>query len=154
MTEKEIVKEIIRTIALIALGRQNRLYVEDLSVHLYWQEQSEFNLSNEHEINGITVREFVRISFAELGIEIEFCGRGQFEKGVIIDIDEERLDLLNIDKEPIKFGQTVVKIVDQSITSLDEIQSKESHLQKQNICYFKTESDFKNLITRYLLFIK
>src|SRR3546814_19710380 len=57
-----------------------------------------------------TVRDFVRLSFAELGIDVEFSGKGEREKGVVIDVDEPRLAALGIDATGIKFGQPVVKI--------------------------------------------
>src|SRR5690606_3580194 len=57
-----------------------------------------------------TVRDFVKMSFAELGIDVEFSGKGELEKGVIIDADEERLAELGIGSEHIKYGQTVVKV--------------------------------------------
>ncbi|MDH5828192.1 GDP-mannose 4,6-dehydratase [Sphingobacterium faecium] len=115
--------KIIKAIARIALGMQDRLYLENLSVQRKWGNAKDYveaiwltlqqNKAADHVIDiGLTstIREFIRLSFAELGIEVEFCGRGEQEKGVIIDIDEERLANLNIDKDAIKFGQTVVKI--------------------------------------------
>lgn len=115
--------KIIKAIARIALGMQDRLYLDNLSVQRKWGNAKDYveaiwltlqqNKAADHVIDtGLTstIREFIRLSFAELGIEVEFCGRGEQEKGVIIDIDEERLANLNIDKDAIKFGQTVVKI--------------------------------------------
>jgi len=57
-----------------------------------------------------TVREFVRMAFAELGIEIEFSGKAEAEKGVIIDRDNDKLKELGLDPEKIKLGQTIVKV--------------------------------------------
>ncbi|MNL17498.1 hypothetical protein D3C87_1385940 [compost metagenome] len=91
------------------------------------------------------------MSFAELGIEIEFCGRGELEKGVIIDIEEERLDLLKIDKEYIKFGQTVVKIEDRSSVSIDLNRTIEKHLVQQYIGHFETEIHFDNFIKEVIM---
>ncbi len=61
---------------------------------------------------GVTtsVRDFVRMSFMELGIEIEFSGKDQQEKGVIIDIDEEKAESLKLKAGCLKLGQTVVKV--------------------------------------------
>mgnify|MGYP000890453163 CR=1 FL=1 len=41
---------------------------------------------------GVTtpVREFVRMSFAEVGIELEFKGKGKNEVGIIKSIDQEK----------------------------------------------------------------
>src|SRR5690606_17923999 len=57
-----------------------------------------------------TVRDFVKMGFAELGIDVEFSGKGDLEKGVIIDVDEQRLIELAIKPSAIKLGQTVVKV--------------------------------------------
>lgn len=158
LIEKNIVQKIIRNVVLIALGKQNRIYIKDLSAHLYKDEKSQLDFQEGYTAKDITIRDLVRMSFAELGVEIEFCGRGEFEKGVIIDIDEERLALLKIDKEYIKFGQTVVKIGDQSSISIDENQTIEKHLVQQNIGHFETEFHFdtfiNEMIMRNLLLIK
>nr|WP_315399745.1 hypothetical protein [uncultured Sphingobacterium sp.] len=114
-------------------------------------EKSQFNFGEEYVAKDITIRDLIRMSFAELGIEIEFCGRGELEKGVIIDIEEERLDLLKIDKEYIKFGQTVVKIEDRSSVSIDLNGTIEKHLVQQYIGYFETEIHFDNFIKELIM---
>ncbi|MEN5432599.1 hypothetical protein ABE545_03050 [Sphingobacterium faecium] len=114
-------------------------------------EKSQFNFGKEYVAKDITIRDLIRMSFAELGVEIEFCGRGELEKGVIIDIDEERLDLLKIDKEYIKFGQTVVKIEDRSSVSIDVNGTIEKHLVQQYIGHFETEIHFDNLIKEVIM---
>jgi GDPmannose 4,6-dehydratase len=45
-----------------------------------------------------------------LGIEVEFSGKDESERGVIIDVDEERAAELGLNREALKFGQTVVKV--------------------------------------------
>jgi GDPmannose 4,6-dehydratase len=57
-----------------------------------------------------TVREFVRMAFGELGISVEFSGKAEAEKGVIIDVDIERVKELGLDPDKIKLGQTIVKV--------------------------------------------
>ncbi|MEN5056685.1 hypothetical protein [Sphingobacterium kitahiroshimense] len=114
-------------------------------------EKSQFNFGEEYVAKDITIRDLIRMSFAELGIEIEFCGRGELEKGVIIDIEEERLDLLKIDKEYIKFGQTVVKIEDRSSVSIDVNGTLEKHLVQQYIGHFETEIHFDNFIKELIM---
>ena len=57
-----------------------------------------------------TVRDFIKMSFAELGIEIEFSGKDEREKGVIIDIDDQRVQDLGLNADALRFGQTVVKV--------------------------------------------
>ncbi len=121
--ETFVTRKITRAVAKIALGLQDKLYLGNLSAHRDWGHAKDYVeamwliLQQETPEDFViatgvttTVREFVRMAFAELGIEIEFSGKGEQEKGVIIDIDEERLLQLNIDQSVIKFGQTVVKV--------------------------------------------
>ncbi|WP_293905626.1 GDP-mannose 4,6-dehydratase [Sphingobacterium sp. UBA5670] len=121
--ETFVTRKITRAVAKIALGLQDKLYLGNLSAQRDWGHAKDYVeamwliLQQETPEDFViatgvttTVRDFVRMAFAELGIEIEFSGKGEQEKGVIIDIDEERLSELNIDKSLIKFGQTVVKV--------------------------------------------
>lgn len=121
--ETFVTRKITRAVAKIALGLQDRLYLGNLSAQRDWGHAKDYveamwlilqqDKPEDFVIaTGVTttVRDFVRLSFSELGIEIEFSGKGEQEKGVIIDVDEERLAELNIDKSLIKFGQTVVKV--------------------------------------------
>ncbi|MDF2477918.1 MAG: GDP-mannose 4,6-dehydratase [Sphingobacterium sp.] len=121
--ETFVTRKITRAVAKIALGLQDKLYLGNLSAQRDWGHAKDYVeamwliLQQEKPEDFViatgvttTVRDFVRLAFAELGIEIEFSGKGEQEKGVIIDVDEERLGELNIDKSLIKFGQTVVKV--------------------------------------------
>lgn len=121
--ETFVTRKITRAVAKIALGLQDKLYLGNLSAQRDWGHAKDYVeamwliLQQEKPEDFViatgvttTVRDFVRLAFAELGIEIEFSGKGEQEKGVIIDVDEERLAELKIDKSIIKFGQTVVKV--------------------------------------------
>jgi len=121
--ETFVTRKITRAVAKIALGLQDKLYLGNLSAQRDWGHAKDYVeamwliLQQEKPEDFViatgvttTVRDFVRLAFAELGIEIEFSGKGEQEKGVIIDVDEDRLAELNIDKSLIKFGQTVVKV--------------------------------------------
>ncbi|MFZ4260988.1 GDP-mannose 4,6-dehydratase [Sphingobacterium sp. HJSM2_6] len=121
--ETFVTRKITRAVAKIVLGLQDKLYLGNLSAQRDWghakdyveamwlilqQEQAEdFVIAT-----GITttVRDFVRLAFAELGVEVEFSGKNEAEKGVVIDIDLEKLKASGIDQEHIKLGQTVVKV--------------------------------------------
>ncbi len=50
------------------------------------------------------------MAFAELGIEIEFSGKGEYEKGVIIDVDPEKVNELGLNDKMLKPGQPIVKV--------------------------------------------
>ena len=50
---------------------------------------------------SLSIREFTKLVFKEIGIEIEFSGKGVNEKGIVTKVDSDCL---------IKIGQEVVKI--------------------------------------------
>jgi len=121
--ETFVTRKITRAAAKIALGLQDKLYLGNLSAQRDWGHARDYVeamwliLQQEKPEDFViatgvttTVREFVRMAFAELGIEIEFSGKGEAEKAVIIDRDEERLQELGLSAESIKLGQTVVKV--------------------------------------------
>lgn len=121
--ETFVTRKITRAVAKIALGLQEKLFLGNLSAQRDWGHAKDYveamwlilqqQQPEDYVIaTGVTttVRDFVRMAFAEVGIEIEFSGKDVLEKGVIIDRDEEILNRLNIPIENIKLGQTVVKV--------------------------------------------
>ena len=121
--ETFVTRKISRAASKIALGLQNCLYVGNLSAKRDWGHAKDYieamwlmlqqDRAEDFVIaTGVTttVRDFIRLSFAELGIEIEFSGRDEYEKGVIIDIDQDRIAELGLNADALRFGQTVVKV--------------------------------------------
>jgi GDPmannose 4,6-dehydratase len=121
--ETFVTRKITRGAAKIALGLQKCLYLGNLSAMRDWGHAKDYVeamwLMMQQEkaedfviATGITttVRDFVRMTFAELGIEIEFSGKDENERGVVIDVDQDRLDELGLNSDNFKFGQTVVKV--------------------------------------------
>lgn len=121
--ETFVTRKITRAASKIALGLQDCLYLGNLSAQRDWGHAKDYveamwlilqqDKPEDYVIaTGITtsVRDFVKMSFAELGIEVEFAGKGINEKGVIIDFDEERLHNLGLNSDLIKIGQTIVKV--------------------------------------------
>lgn len=121
--ETFVTRKITRAVAKIALGLQDKLFLGNLSAQRDWGHAKDYVeamwliLQQEQPEDYViatgvttTVRDFVRMAFAEVGIEIAFSGKAEQEKGVIIDFDEEALNRLNIPIENIKLGQTVVKV--------------------------------------------
>ncbi|GHE38167.1 GDP-mannose 4,6-dehydratase [Sphingobacterium griseoflavum] len=121
--ETFVTRKITRAVAKIALGLQDKLFLGNLSARRDWGHAKDYVeamwliLQQEKPEDFViatgvttTVRDFVRMAFAELGIEVEFSGKDALEKGVIIDRDEGVLNRLGIPVENIKLGQTVVKV--------------------------------------------
>lgn len=121
--ETFVTRKITRAVSKIALGLQDCLYLGNLSAQRDWGHAKDYveamwlilqqDKPEDYVIaTGIatSVRDFVKLSFEELGIEIEFAGKGENERGVIIDWNEERLQELELDSDQLKIGQTIVKV--------------------------------------------
>lgn len=121
--ETFVTRKITRAASKIALGLQKCLYLGNLSAQRDWGHAKDYVeamwliLQQERPedyviATGITttVRDFVRMSFAELGIIIEFSGKDENEKGVIIDVDTEKAKALGLNLNVLNLGQTVVKV--------------------------------------------
>jgi GDPmannose 4,6-dehydratase len=121
--ETFVTRKITRAASKIALGLQDCLYVGNLSAQRDWGHAKDYVeamwLMLQQETaedlviaTGVTttVRDFIRMAFIELGIEVEFSGKDANERGVIIDIDEEKVIALGLNLDALRFGQTVVKV--------------------------------------------
>jgi GDPmannose 4,6-dehydratase len=82
--------------AKIALGLQEKLFLGNLSARRDWGHAKDYvkgmHLILQHDkpddfvlATGVTteVREFVRLAFAEVGVDVEFKGEGENEKGYV-----------------------------------------------------------------------
>jgi len=121
--ETFVTRKITRAAAKIVLGLQNCLYMGNLLAKRDWGHAKDYieamwlMLQQDKPEDFViatgvttTVRDFIRMAFAELGVEIEFSGKDEHEKGVVIDIDQQRMEELGLSPDALKFGQTVVKI--------------------------------------------
>lgn len=121
--ETFVTRKITRAVAKIALGLQDCLYMGNLSAQRDWGHAKDYIVAmwlmlqqdkpQDYVIaTGVTttVRDFIRMAFAELGIEIEFSGKDEAEKGVIIDIDAEKAASFGLNTDALKFGQTIVRV--------------------------------------------
>jgi GDPmannose 4,6-dehydratase len=121
--ETFVTRKITRAAAKIAMGLQSCIYLGNLSSQRDWGHAKDYIeamwliLQQEKPEDFViatgvttTVREFVRMSFEELGITVEFSGKDDQEKGVIIDVDQEKAIELGLNVEALKMGQTVVKV--------------------------------------------
>lgn len=121
--ETFVTRKITRAACKIALGLQSCLYLGNLSAQRDWGHAKDYVeamwliLQQEKPEDYViatgvttTVRDFVKMSFAELGIEIEFSGKDQYERGVIIDVDQELVHKLGLNDEYLKPGTIVVQV--------------------------------------------
>jgi len=121
--ETFVTRKITRAACKIALGLQSCLYLGNLSAQRDWGHAKDYIeamwliLQQEKPEDYViatgvttTVRDFVKMSFAELGIEIEFSGKDQYERGVIIDVDQDLIVQLGLNDEYLKPGTIVVQV--------------------------------------------
>jgi GDPmannose 4,6-dehydratase len=91
-----VTRKITRAVSKIALGLQDKLYLGNLNAKRDWGHAKDYveamylNLQQPEPDDYVIatgktteVREFVRMSFKEVGIEVEFKGTGVEEKGYI-----------------------------------------------------------------------
>ena len=104
--ETFVTRKITRAVAKIAMGMQNKLYLGNLSAKRDWGHAKDYVeamwLILQHDepddfvnATGKTteVREFVKMAFLELGIEIEFVGKNLYEKGIVKECNDEKYQL-------------------------------------------------------------
>ena len=104
--ETFVTRKITRATARIALGMQEMIYLGNLSAKRDWGHAKDYVeamylILQQPEpedfviATGITteVREFVRMSFAELGIEVEFRGTEADEKGYVVKCNNPEFQL-------------------------------------------------------------
>ncbi len=116
--ETFVTRKITRAVAKIVLGMQDQLYLGNLQAMRDWGHAKDYvelmwKILQYHQAEdwviatGVTtsVRDFVRMSFAEAGIGIEFTGEGVNEKGVISSVNNRETKLqpgdvvVNVDKK-------------------------------------------------------
>jgi GDPmannose 4,6-dehydratase len=100
--ETFVTRKITRAAARIAMGMQQKLFLGNLSSKRDWGHAKDYvkamylilqqDQPDDYVIaTGITteVREFVRMSFAEIGVDIAFKGEGVDEKGYIASVNDD-----------------------------------------------------------------
>jgi len=101
--ETFVTRKITRATSRIALGLQDKLYLGNLDAKRDWGHAKDYVrmmwmiLQAEEPEDWViatgtttSVRDFVRMSFAQVGIELAFKGEGVHEKGFVKSINEEK----------------------------------------------------------------
>jgi GDPmannose 4,6-dehydratase len=135
--ETFVTRKITRAAARIVMGMQDKLYLGNLSSKRDWGHAKDYveamylilqqEKPDDYVIaTGITttIRDFVKMTFAKIGITIEFTGEGATEKGILKNIDttiftktvgeeflknlQKRLNTIIIEVDPQYFRPTEV----------------------------------------------
>tara|TARA_A100001015_G_scaffold312154_1_gene416751 strand:- start:1914 stop:3032 length:1119 start_codon:yes stop_codon:yes gene_type:complete len=114
-----VTKKITRAVANIIFKRQDRVFLGNLNAKRDWGHAKDYieamwlMLNAEKAEDYVcatnimhTVREFVEAAFKCVGIIIEWNGKGQYEKGIIKDIES----IQNLPKVDLPLGKEVVFI--------------------------------------------
>ena len=101
--ETFVTRKITRAVAKIALGLQDKFYLGNLEAKRDWGHAKDYVrmmwmiLQAEHPEDWViatgvttTVRDFVRMAFSEVGIELEFRGKGVEEKAFVKSINRQK----------------------------------------------------------------
>src|SRR5689334_8886761 len=96
--ETFVTRKITRGVAKIALGLQNKIFLGNLDAQRDWGHAKDYveamwlimqqETAEDYVIaTGVTtrVREFVRMAFAEIGVELEFRGKNEREVGIVAE---------------------------------------------------------------------
>ena len=121
--ETFVTRKITRGAAKIALGLQKKLFLGNLEAKRDWGHAKDYveamylilqqKKADDFVIaTGKTtaVRDFVKMSFAELGIGIDFSGKGEKETGKVVSLDQKKLKSQSIFNCPLKTGDEVVAV--------------------------------------------
>lgn len=118
--ETFVTRKITRAVAKIALGLQDKLYIGNMDAKRDWGHAKDYVeamwliLQQEEPedfviATGITttVRDFIKMAFSEVGIDLRFEGVGVDEIGVIESIDLKKLPIQN---DKLRKGDEVISV--------------------------------------------
>lgn len=125
--ETFVTRKVTRAVARIALNLQDKVYMGNLSSKRDWGHAKDYveamylilqqDYPDDYVIaTGITtsIRDFVRMAFNEVGINVEFSGSGEDEVGIIADIDEsifsKKVGSSSLDALKKRIGEVVVGV--------------------------------------------
>ena len=121
--ETFVTRKITRAAAKIALGLQDKLFLGNLGAQRDWGHAKDYVygmwLMLQHSQpddfvlatgTTTTVREFVRMAFQWLGLELDFQGEGAGECAILSEINRARLQELQIDGGHLETGQCLLQI--------------------------------------------
>jgi GDPmannose 4,6-dehydratase len=160
--ETFVTRKITMAAAKIALGLQEKMYLGNLSAKRDWGHAKDYvkamylilqqDKPEDYVIaTGVTteVREFVRMAFGELGIEIEFKGEGINEKGYVAKCNDPEFQLeagkevLSID--PRYFRPTEVELLIGDPSKAKKQLGWEPRYDLQGLVSDMVRSDVKNV---------
>lgn len=121
--ETFVTRKITRAASKIAHGLQKKLYLGNLNAKRDWGHAKDYveamwrilQLDKPEDFviatgKTYSIREFAKLTFDKIGIEIEFIGENSEEKGVVKSTDSQKLKAFNVDESLIKTGDVFIEI--------------------------------------------
>src|SRR5574343_392549 len=121
--ETFVTRKITRAAAKIGLGIQDKLFLGNLNSQRDWGHAKDYieamHLILQQEkaedyviATGVTteIREFARMAFRYLGIELNFEGQDVNEKGIIASVDKARAEELKLNLNSLTVGKEVINV--------------------------------------------
>jgi GDPmannose 4,6-dehydratase len=100
--ETFVTRKVTRAVARIVLGLQKKVFMGNLSSKREWGHAKDYikamYLIVQHDTpedyvisTGVTttIRDFIKMSFAEVGVDVEFKGENEKEEGFVVGINDE-----------------------------------------------------------------
>lgn len=100
--ETFVTRKVTRAVSRIVLGLQKKVFMGNLSSKRDWGHAKDYikamylilqqDTADDYVIStGVTttIRDFIKMSFSETGVEVEFRGSDEQEKGYIVGVNEE-----------------------------------------------------------------
>ena len=125
--ETFVTRKVTRAVSRIVLGLQETVFMGNLSSKRDWGHAKDYikamylilqqETADDYVIStGVTtsIRDFIKMSFLETGITVEFRGEGKDEKGIITSIDKNLFQAVvgesHLDSIQKRIGEVVVKV--------------------------------------------
>ncbi|WP_291862013.1 GDP-mannose 4,6-dehydratase [Marinilabilia sp.] len=158
--ETFVTRKITRATARIALGLQEKLFLGNLSAKRDWGHAKDYvkamylMLQQDRPedfvvATGVTteVREFVKLAFAEAGIDVEFKGEGVDEKGYVVACNNSEYQLEKgtcvVEVDPRYFRPTEVELLIGDPSKAKEKMGWEPKYDLKGLVEDMMESDLK-----------
>jgi len=121
--ETFVTRKITRAVSRIALGLQDIFYLGNLNAQRDWGHAKDYveamylMLQQDEPEDFViatgkttAVRDFVRMAFRELGIQLHFDGIGENETASISEFDSEKMKELGLPSDTVSVGQKVLAV--------------------------------------------
>jgi len=125
--ETFVTRKVTRAVARIVLGLQKKVYMGNLSSKRDWGHAKDYikamylilqqDAPDDYVIStGVTttIRDFIKMSFAEVGVDVEFKGTDEKEEGFISGVNDEKFSSVvgteYLDDFKNRIGQSIVGV--------------------------------------------